>query len=315
MPRASRSHLFSFTFFNFNPETILSIKAIDSTWLIAQTEVTPTNKTIHLQGAIHFNNALSRASARKRFPLDSLGKLSVHIEIAIGSSKQNRDYCTKEETRSTENYVQFETGTIPTSGKRSDLATLLALVKASPRILETDLFDLFPQLMIQYGRRVLHYRSLLLLHSSIPKKITVLWGPTGTGKSHAALARACSASNIGQVYYLPTPMRGGPLWADGYHGQTDVILEDFSGSINYRMLLRMLDHYPLSVPIKGGFVPWIPTRIWITSNQHPKDWYPILDQDDSFEMGPLHRRLNRQGSFIVHMDKKFVVTAMPTIAD
>jgi hypothetical protein len=30
----------------------------------------------------------------------------------------------------------------------------------------------------------------------------------------------------------------------------------------------------MRVPIKGGFVNWVPKKIWITSNYHPREWYP-----------------------------------------
>ncbi len=85
-------------------------------------------------------------------------------------------------------------------------------------------------------------------------------------------------------------------WCDGYSGQADIVIEDFAGSIEYRILLRMLDEYKLQMPVKGGFVAWAPERIWISSNLHPRDWYP----SNNYDGGPLERRLelDRTGTVI-----------------
>ena len=39
------------------------------------------------------------------------------------------------------------------------------------------------------------------------------------------------------------------------------------------MFLRLTDRYPMRVPIKGGFVDWVPVRIWITANYGPDILY------------------------------------------
>ncbi len=89
-------------------------------------------------------------------------------------------------------------------------------------------------------------------------------------------------------FVMNTPPSASSIpWVDGYHGQEDVVIEDFAGEIYFRTLLRMLDHYPSLMQIKGSFVQWAPKRIWISSNKHPRDWYPT----EGYEGGPLERRL------------------------
>jgi len=58
-------------------------------------------------------------------------------------------------------------------------------------------------------------------------------------------------------------------------------------------MLRWLDRYPVSVEIKGGTRPLLATTFWITSNLHPDDWYPLIDQETK---DALNRRLN-----IIHL--------------
>lgn len=43
-------------------------------------------------------------------------------------------------------------------------------------------------------------------------------------------------------------------------------------------MLKMLDKYPIMVDIKGGRVPFLFSKIYITSNVDPKDWYPNVNE-------------------------------------
>ncbi len=58
-------------------------------------------------------------------------------------------------------------------------------------------------------------------------------------------------------------------------------------------LLRWFDRYPVSVEVKGSSRPLNATRIWITSNVAPIDWYrrdgQFLDEET---LNALLRRLD-----------------------
>lgn len=64
-------------------------------------------------------------------------------------------------------------------------------------------------------------------------------------------------------------------WFDGYEGHESVIFDDTDPTsfIMRATFLKLFDRYPMSVPIKGGFVEWHPRRAFITSNFHPNDLY------------------------------------------
>lgn len=74
----------------------------------------------------------------------------------------------------------------------------------------------------------------------------------------------------------------------GYGGQEHVIIDEFRGGIDIAHLLRWLDRYPVRVEVKGGSFPLLASRFWITSNIHPRQWYPDLDEAT---MDALLRRL------------------------
>lgn len=66
-------------------------------------------------------------------------------------------------------------------------------------------------------------------------------------------------------------------WFDGYNEQPIVIIDDYRGEYPVPMFLKLLDRYPMQVPIKGGFVNWSPKKIYITSNVEPRHWYNEVD--------------------------------------
>lgn len=129
------------------------------------------------------------------------------------------------------------------------------------------------------------------------KKITVYWGPTGTGKSHTAWVEA------GFEAYPKDPMT--KTW-DGYQGQVNVVIEEYRGAISISHFLRWLDKYPVLADVKYSATPLLAQNIWITSNLHPGDWYPDLDQETK---NALMRRLT-----IVYKDRVYIppITEEPT---
>jgi len=68
-----------------------------------------------------------------------------------------------------------------------------------------------------------------------------------------------------------------------------IIIDEFYGWIPWAFLLRLLDVYPLQLPVKGGFVPAHYDRVYITSNKSPLDWY-TKEKVGSF--APLLRRID-----------------------
>lgn len=105
------------------------------------------------------------------------------------------------------------------------------------------------------------------------RHVRVFWGPTGTGKSRRAWEEALALD--GPKVYVKDPRT--KFWC-GYRGQESVILDEFRGGIDIAHMLRWLDRYPVCVETKGSAEPLVATRWWITSNIHPRDWYPDCDE-------------------------------------
>ena len=50
--------------------------------------------------------------------------------------------------------------------------------------------------------------------------------------------------------------------------------------MNVNILKRILDRYPMDVPVKGGHVRWNPETIVMTSNDPLEEWYPGLSREN-----------------------------------
>jgi hypothetical protein len=48
-------------------------------------------------------------------------------------------------------------------------------------------------------------------------------------------------------------------------------------------LLRLLDRYPVQVPIKGSHTWWLPDRIYITTNILPSLWYKWENRGEHYK--------------------------------
>lgn len=109
-------------------------------------------------------------------------------------------------------------------------------------------------------------------------EVVILYGPPDSGKSRYAYDN----HPLKSIWSLPA---GRDIWYDGYYGQPVALIDEFAGKasrIALAQLLRILDRYPIRVPFKGGFIPFIPKKIYITSNVHPSQWYDYTSREYHF---------------------------------
>ncbi|AFN42891.1 putative viral replication protein [Acartia tonsa copepod circovirus] len=229
------------------------------------------NGTLHIQGYYHHRVMKSFNQMKKLIP-------NAHWEIAKGSPKQNRDYCTKEDTRVPDTRP-FEEGECPHQGTRFDLRQCADVLANGGSLL-----DLPGEMVIRYHRGFSAYRSLF--HKRRQEAPTVLWiyGPTGSGKSRFA-------STLRDECYWKPPGK----WFDGYDQEPLVILDDYRSEWAewgvFGQLLRLLDRYPLMVEYKGGSVQFCSELIVITCDRPPSElWFSQGD------IGQLTRRI----SHVIH---------------
>jgi len=207
--------------------------------------------TPHLQGYASFPKRITMHQLKQQL------KLRAHCEPAKGTPVQASSYCKKDG-----DYTEF--GQLPHGpGARNDLQQLVERIRngATKKAIEEE----FPGHFIRYRNSIL---SAIADHSEERMwevDVRVLWGRTGTGKTR----KVFDAHERETIYVHP-----GEAWFNGYEGQEVALFDDFNGSeFKLAYFLKILDRYPMRVPIKGAYVQWKPKIIYITSNKDPADWY------------------------------------------
>lgn len=266
--QASQSKYWCFTLNNFTSTEVLTLRALgrsDETNYLVFGRETGASGTRHLQGYVEFK------SKRRFNRVKTLISPRVHLESRRGTGAQAAEYCQKDG-----DYEEYGSLGVTQQGRRTDLESVKAILDAGGSI--GDIAQSHFSQYLQYRRGLEEYVELKNPPSTRPDlKVYVLWGSTGVGKSRLAHHLF---TGLGHVY--DPSLR----WFDGYRGEETVLLDDFRGDgIPGHFLLRVLDIYPLRVPVKGSFITWNPSRIIITSNEEPP-WQFIRERD------PLMRRIH-----------------------
>lgn len=223
------------------------------------------NGTLHYQGYIEFTRPL-RLSTLKKWEAEA------HFEPRAGTQEQAITYCTKEETRVDGPWTAGEKG--KGSGARTDLTNAVSVFREGGL---KRLRDECPETYIRYSTGFHRLASSLLPPRLVPPEVHLFFGPPGCGKTR-------SFYDLYSTTGCVIPCTDG-FWFDGYESQDQVLLDDFDGRASkwgLHQLLRVIDRYPLSLPIKGSFTPFSPSIIFITTNHHPRDWYDWTNRNHQF---------------------------------
>lgn len=232
------------------------------TYLLYQKERCPTTGALHLQGCLRTPKVI-RLQALK----DSLGEPTIHLEPASNWAKV-KSYCRKQETR-----VEgpWEHGT-DVQGRRSDLAIPCQMVLAGKR--EREIAELHPEVYVKYFKGIQQLQRIVTRAEPREKRVALFWGATGTGKTRMVYDNTDTES-LYNVFCTKSP------WFDGYNGHRTVLLDECGpGMMNINIFKRILDRYPMEVPVKGGCVKWNPEVVVMTSNDPLEEWYPTASRDN-----------------------------------
>ncbi|AXQ66192.1 MAG: helicase [Cressdnaviricota sp.] len=236
-------------------------------------ETCPTTSTPHLQGFVHFKNAVQMPKAW--LP-------TAHFEAMKGTFDQAIDYCHK---ASSPPAVEFGTRPLTPAAKgdknkrRYEEAFALACkgdLDAIPKDLRTRHYNVYNKIKHDHQPKI---EDLSILDN--------LWvyGPTGTGKSRY----------VRELYpdaYLKNPNK----WWDGYTGQSAVIIDDLHPSWTGKAALKnWADHYAFNAESKGSTSMIRPAHICVTSNYSPEQVF--LESED---LEPIKRRFK-----VIYKDNPF----------
>lgn len=193
---------------------------------------------------------------------------TAHIELAQGSSEENRAYVQKSGKWANDKKADTtvpgtfeEWGELPIEhqGTRSDLAILYEYIKeglSNFEIMECNPDYLLSLEKIERARQAIReqqYREIFRQLDTV-----YIWGPTGTGKTRGVMERY----NYVGVYRVTDYSH--PF--DAYQGEAVLLLDEYNSNFKIRDLLNYLDGYPLSLPARYSNRVACYTKVYIISN-------------------------------------------------
>lgn len=283
-----QSKRWCFTVNNFEPHHEDTLKSLPTLYLVYGRE-TGESGTPHLQGFVTFKANKRLTALKKILP-------TAHWEITKGTSLQASDYCKKDDPDF------FESGKVPTQGKRNDLSAATDMIQLGSSV--SEVAQEHPETFVKFGRGL---RDLaLILQQPYNHECTRglwIWGPPGTGKSHAA-----------REAYPDAYLKPQSKWWDGYAMQKSVILDDLDISSLGHYLKIWADKYACTGETKGGTVALQHRDFIVTSNYSPAE----LWKEDEMMASAIERRFRivhklsqQQGIFDPKPVEKHYLGGMP----
>jgi len=222
------------------------------------------NGTPHLQGYTRFKSKKTFDQVKEQLVE------RVHVEEAKGTEDQCIAYCTKTDT-AVPGQTPYKFGTpAPGQGARMDIRKVIDTIIAHG---EKKAWEEDPNVMVRLHRGI--REAVLILGpkwvDGTKRKVIIHWGDAGSGKS-----RAFWNDLLPGTLYRKSAKGCGEQWWDGYNGEENVLVDEFSGQWDLEFWKRVCDESSVRGQTKGGWVDLKHTTICFTSNTDWRLWYPDL---------------------------------------
>ncbi|UYD39101.1 MAG: replication associated protein [Wigfec virus K19_562] len=215
--------------------------------------------TPHLQGFITWKRSYRLTQLKRLVP-------RAHWEPAIAADAAN--YCMKETYEILDNR---------TRGKRTDLIEAVSCLKSDGL---KKMKENFPEVFVKYHAGFEKLAVPDTKRDWVPE-VTWIWGPTGVGKTRSVVLQEPNLWISGKTLQ----------WWQGYNGQEATLFDDYRRDFcEFHTLLRYLDAYPIQVEVKGGSVPLLAKRMYITCPYPPEVLYGGRTEED---IAQLTRRITK----------------------
>lgn len=207
---------------------------------------------------------------------------SAHIEMAKGTSLQNKEYVSKtgrwekdkkHETCVDGTFEEYGDMPIERQGKRNDLDDLYSMIKEGMSdydILEQGSDYMLNLDMISKTRQILVQEKFKNTFRKLD--IVYIWGETGTGKTRSVM----EGHGYGNVYRATDYLH--PF--DNYAGQDVILFDEFRSSLALTDMLKYLDGYPLELPCRYANRYACYTKVYLISNIPLSEQYPNVKRDE-----------------------------------
>jgi len=250
-------------------------------------EKCPTTGRSHVQGWMQFTEKVRITTIVKL-----VGTNKIHLEAIKGTEEQNEKYCKKDGQ-----VLVYGTG-YSVQGCETSLIQIVQEIQESPKLRLNDIMLRWPSEYCRHRNGIRDIKAAVDLknrRNSLRCYVTVLWGPTTTGKSYTAWHMYEEADT-----YL---IKGDDLrWWNGYQGEKHLVIDEYDSQVKVTTLLGILrrENGGTRLEVKGGetWANW--ETVVLTSNVDPTEWHSMAK--------PAHRdALEARINDVVNMNVRFHV--------
>jgi len=245
-------------------------------------------ETYHTHLYVYFQNVVRYSTLHNTF-------YGAHLEMAKGTSQQNRDYIAKagkwesdekHGTRVENTFEEYGDCPIERQGHRTDLEELYDLICSGAT--NKEIYEQNPRLIVHNNLiEKLRQDNLYEAHKNkfIEKTVTYVWGKTGIGKTRM-LYEKHSPSDVYRVTNWKHPF-------DNYTGQKVLALDEFRSQLFISDMLSYLDLYPVTLPARYVDKQGCYSIVYIISNWELREQYPNIQREDPNTWQAFLRRVSK----------------------
>lgn len=281
---SDRSKYFCFTINNPTDEdhsAILQYETHGCSYVLFGHETGETG-TYHYQGYCEFNTV-------KRIATVSRWLRRAHFEVRKGTQQQAINYIKNDPVKHATTAAVFEEFGTPFASRQGARNDIYAALQSFDDQGLAGVISDHRELYVRYAggfEKLASKQAVPRSMESEPERVLLI-GPPGCGKTSYYYQHEDGDPSIidASVGY----------WFNGLQdGTNHALLDDFDGKASKWTLtqtLNITDRYPRKVPTKGGFTPYLVTRLYVSTNLHPQDWYDYSNRRDRY--AALCRRFTR----------------------
>lgn len=293
MPRETSSRKYQLTINNpaekeFTHEAIKSIVSTFPSCIYAcMSDEIGENGTPHTHVYLAFKNAVMFSTIHSRF-------YGAHIENAVGSHQENRDYICK--TGKWLNDVKHgtsiegtfeEIGEMPEERTKRQIESDAIYEMLKDGASDFEIIETFPSAMSKL-QHINSARQAVLKerYKKEFRKLSVnyIWGKTGVGKTRSIMEKY----GYDKVYHVTNYKN--PF--DQYEGQQVMLFDEFRSSLPIADMLKYLDGYPLMLPCRFSDRVACYTVVYVVSNIPMEKQYPDMQNYEPETWQAWLRRFN-----------------------
>jgi hypothetical protein len=247
------------------------------------------NETHHTHLYAVFNSPVRFSTIRNRFDNKA------HIDTALGSSQENRDYITKEgkwlndDKHGTKIEGTFnEWGEMPQErqGARTDLEYLYEKIKDG--LTNYEILEDSPDFMLRISdiertRKTIKEEENRNVFRIL--EVTYIWGATGTGKTRGVMEKY-GYDNVYRITDYKHPF-------DAYKNNDCIVFDEFNSHLRIQDMNNYLDGYPLDLPCRYANKQACYTKVYIISNIDLKKQYMNVQYNEPEVWAAFLRRVHK----------------------